>query len=382
MLGVSFICFRDLLLGGFSGKRRFADLSDKEILALAISSEEEDSRIYRAYAETLRADYPGSAAVFDGMAAEEDQHRRWLLDLYKRRYGDVVIPLHREHVSDFYTRRPVWLIENLGLERIRQEVADMEREAEEFYMAAAAKGLQSGNPQAPGATRPSGGRSRGRRGKARRALPERSGSRRRGPAFSAPVHSHMGAAWSSRTDGRLSINPGSDLCDRVRDPQSLDDFSGRAFSVHRRWDLHGLHGGCPRRRQNLRTRLTVEARPRLGRDDRDRRIGPRPPYLIPDFLDRDGRRLDRRLLRAVGHRLDSEQIHGDTIPPRCLPGRPGRSIGPRGGHPDRRSIVTPSNRWAQRLPFLAGSPADQDACAPARPPHRSGRSSPHLQHGA
>lgn len=128
-----------LLLGGFSGKRRFADLTEKEILALAISSEEEDGRIYRTYAAKLRADYPGSAAVFDGMAAEEDQHHQWLLDLYKRRYGDVVIPLHREHVSDFYTRRPVWLVENLGLDRIRQEVADMEREAEEFYLAAAAK---------------------------------------------------------------------------------------------------------------------------------------------------------------------------------------------------------------------------------------------------
>ena len=133
-----------LLLGGFSGKRRFADLTEKEILALAISSEEEDGRIYRAYAAKLRADYPGSAAVFDGMAAEEDQHHQWLLDLYKRRYGDVVIPLHREHVSDFYTRRPVWLVENLGLDRIRQEVADMEREAEEFYLAAAAK---ASNPE-------------------------------------------------------------------------------------------------------------------------------------------------------------------------------------------------------------------------------------------
>lgn len=133
-----------LLLGGFSGKRRFADLSDKEILALAISSEEEDGRIYRAYAEKLRADYPGSAAVFEGMAAEEDQHHQWLLDLYKRRYGGVVVPLHREHVADFYTRRPVWLIENLGLERIRQEVADMEREAEEFYISAAAK---TSNPE-------------------------------------------------------------------------------------------------------------------------------------------------------------------------------------------------------------------------------------------
>ena len=128
-----------LSLSAFSGKRRFADLSEKEILALAISAEEEDSQIYAAYAAKLRAQYPGSAAIFDGMAAEEDQHRRWLIDVYRRRYGDFVVPLRREHVADFFSRRPVWLVENLGLERIRQEVADMERQAQQFYAAAAAR---------------------------------------------------------------------------------------------------------------------------------------------------------------------------------------------------------------------------------------------------
>jgi len=120
-------------------KRRFADLSDKEILALAISSEEEDSRIYAAYASRLRKDYPDSAAIFDGMAAEEDRHRRSLIDLYRRLHGDVIAPLSREHVADFYTRKPLWLVENLGIERIRQEISDMERQAQQFYALAAAK---------------------------------------------------------------------------------------------------------------------------------------------------------------------------------------------------------------------------------------------------
>jgi erythrin-vacuolar iron transport family protein len=128
-----------LSFGSLWGRRRFADLSEREILALAISAEEEDSRIYAAYAAKLRADFPGSAAVFDGMAAEEDEHRRRLIDVYRRRFGDVVVPLRREHVADFYVRRPVWLIENLGLDRIRQEVADMERQAQQFYAAAAAR---------------------------------------------------------------------------------------------------------------------------------------------------------------------------------------------------------------------------------------------------
>ena len=122
-----------------AGKRRFRDLSEQEILALAISSEEEDGRIYAAYAARLRKEYPATASVFDGMAAEEDEHRRRLIELYQHRFGDFVILLRREHVADFYTRRPVWLVENLGLDRIRQEAADMERQAQDFYVAAAGR---------------------------------------------------------------------------------------------------------------------------------------------------------------------------------------------------------------------------------------------------
>ncbi len=123
----------------FGGKRRFADLSEKEILALAISSEEEDGRIYQTYAATLKAEYPGTAAVFEGMAGEENEHRRKLIDIYRRRFGEVIVPIRREHVADFYSRKPVWLVENLSLDRIREEAADMERAANEFYHHAASR---------------------------------------------------------------------------------------------------------------------------------------------------------------------------------------------------------------------------------------------------
>lgn len=126
------------MIPGFANRRRFRDLSEQEILALAISSEEDDARIYRSYAEMLRDDYPASAAVFDGMAVEEDGHRRRLIDLHMQRFGDVIPLIRREHVSGFYARRPVWLVENLGLERIREEAAQMEQDAERFYRAAAA----------------------------------------------------------------------------------------------------------------------------------------------------------------------------------------------------------------------------------------------------
>jgi rubrerythrin len=125
-------------LEGFGfNRRRFRDLSEQEVLALAISSEEDDARIYRSYAERLRADYPDSAAMFDEMAAEEDTHRQRLIELHRARFGEVIPLIRREHVAGYYARRPVWLVENLGLDRIRDEAAAMEQDAEAFYLKAA-----------------------------------------------------------------------------------------------------------------------------------------------------------------------------------------------------------------------------------------------------
>lgn len=118
-------------------RRRFSDLSEQEMLALAISSEEDDARIYRTYAARLREDFPASAKVFDGMALEEDEHRHRLIELHKKRFGEVIPLIRREHVAGFYARRPIWLVENLGIERIREEAERMEEDARHFYEAAA-----------------------------------------------------------------------------------------------------------------------------------------------------------------------------------------------------------------------------------------------------
>ncbi|GAB1361929.1 ferritin family protein [Rhodobacter sp.] len=127
------------MLSALANRRRFDDLSDREVLALAISSEEDDARIYRSYAERLREDYPGTAAVFDGMAAEEDDHRRALIDLHRSRFGEVIPLIRREHVAGFYARRPVWLAANLSLDSIRTETHAMERQAADFYTRAASR---------------------------------------------------------------------------------------------------------------------------------------------------------------------------------------------------------------------------------------------------
>ena len=133
------------MIPGLATRRRFADLTEQEVLALAISSEEDYARIYRSYAERLRKDYPSSAAVFDAMAAEEDQHRHRLIDRHTMRFGAVIPLIRREHVAGFYPRRPVWLMENLGLERIRAEAESMEAEAANFYAKAAARSKAVGS---------------------------------------------------------------------------------------------------------------------------------------------------------------------------------------------------------------------------------------------
>ncbi|HRO00102.1 MAG TPA: ferritin family protein [Nitrobacter sp.] len=86
------------------------------MLALAISSEEEDGRIYATYASNLREAYPASAAAFEGMAEEEEEHRR-MIEVFRRHLGRTILPLRREYVRDLYTRHPVWLVRDLPLDR-------------------------------------------------------------------------------------------------------------------------------------------------------------------------------------------------------------------------------------------------------------------------
>ncbi len=125
------------MIPGVAHRRQFKNLSEQEILALAISSEEDDAQIYRWYAQRLRIDYPQSAQIFEEMAREEDSHRAALIDAHRRRFGEAIPLIRREHVAGFYSRRPVWLIQNLSLDRIREEAARMEVEAFQFYQRAA-----------------------------------------------------------------------------------------------------------------------------------------------------------------------------------------------------------------------------------------------------
>ena len=124
--------------------KNFGDLTEREVLAVAISSEEEDSRIYMSFAEDLADRYPDSAKVFEEMAEEETGHRHMLLDMYEQRFGKNLPPIRRSDVKGFLRRRPIWLTKNLPLDTIRKEAETMEFEAERFYARAAEQATDVG----------------------------------------------------------------------------------------------------------------------------------------------------------------------------------------------------------------------------------------------
>ena len=117
--------------------KRFADLSEQEILALAITNEDEDSRIYRGFAEGLREKYPSSAKVFDEMADEEVRHRTMLFDLYRSKFGEYLPLIRRQDVKGFIQKQPLWLMSPLNLDDVRKFAENMEYEAARFYRRAA-----------------------------------------------------------------------------------------------------------------------------------------------------------------------------------------------------------------------------------------------------
>ncbi len=113
--------------------RNFDDLSEREMLALAISNEEEDSRIYADFAEGLVEEYPASAEVFTEMAAEENGHRRQLIDLFVSKFGQHIPLVRRQDIHGYIPQRPIWQVRPLNLEAVRACAHDMEKAAARFY---------------------------------------------------------------------------------------------------------------------------------------------------------------------------------------------------------------------------------------------------------
>ncbi len=127
--------------------RSFECLNEKEILALAISQEEEDARIYDDFADGLRENYPAQAQKFGVLRREEDAHRHRLIELYRSRFGEHIPLIRRQDVRGFVGRRPVWLVRPLGLKAVQKEAELMELETKRFYEAAARRSTDAGMRQ-------------------------------------------------------------------------------------------------------------------------------------------------------------------------------------------------------------------------------------------
>ena len=119
--------------------KKFSELSEAEILALAISLEEEDERIYADFAAALREDFPATEAVLAGMGAEETVHRQKLTELFQKKFGGHIPLIRRQDVKGFVQRKPLWLVRPLGLEAVRRFTASMELETRQFYEKAASR---------------------------------------------------------------------------------------------------------------------------------------------------------------------------------------------------------------------------------------------------
>ncbi|HUJ36160.1 MAG TPA: ferritin family protein [Hyphomicrobium sp.] len=124
--------------------RNFADLSEQEILALAVSLEEEDARVYLEYAHGLAEHYPASAKVFTDMAAEENEHRRRLIELYRARFGEHIPLIRRQDVRGFVQHKPIWMVRPLGLDKVRHQAEEREFETRQFYERAAERATDAG----------------------------------------------------------------------------------------------------------------------------------------------------------------------------------------------------------------------------------------------
>ncbi len=116
--------------------RRFSELSEREILALAVALEEEHGRIYAEYATGLAESYPASAKVFTEMAVEENEHRRWLIDLFRQRFGEHIPLVRRQDVAGFVRHEPIWMVRPLGLDKVRAQAEAIETETRQFYRSA------------------------------------------------------------------------------------------------------------------------------------------------------------------------------------------------------------------------------------------------------
>ena len=307
------------MISSFTQRRRFSDLSEQDVLALAISSEEDDARIYRSYAQMLRADYPASAQVFDAMAVEEDGHRQLLIDMHRTRFGEVIPLIRREHVAGFHARRPIWLTKNLSLDTIRGEASGMEAQAAKFYTLAAGRTSDAATRKLLGDLA------------AAEAGHEKSAVGLEAALLNGDARAEEDAG--ARRQFILTwVQPGlAGLMDGS--VSTLAPIFATAFATQNTHTtlLVGLAA-------SVGAGQSVQAGAGVGIDDDLWRLGPCAALSDPRFLDRHGLGHVCGVCGTLGDCVDSKPLHGHALCARGLAGGAGRGFGLWRGRVDWRRL--------------------------------------------
>ena len=208
--------------------KKFEELTEREVLALAIALEEEDERVYADFADGLRQDYPATAAMFMGMREEESEHRRRLIELFRQKFGEHIPLIRRQDVRGFVERPALWLVRPLRIEAVRKEASTMEVETRRFYEKAAARTQDASIRQLLDDLAYEE-RSHEKRAQEfdKRVACQREGRGRTGAAPS--FRSANRAARTRRPDGRFGLNPCARLRRRIRHARHLGSISRRVW---------------------------------------------------------------------------------------------------------------------------------------------------------
>ena len=234
------LCPHALRQVSYGVMKKFEELTEREVLALAIALEEEDERVYADFAEGLRQDYPATASMFDGMREEESGHRRRLIELFQKKFGEHIPLIRRQDVRGFVERPALWLVRPLRIEAVRKEASTMEVETRRF--------LRKGGGAHAGCQHPAtAGRSGQRRTRARRA---RAGTRQAETARQREGRRRSRAAPLVRAADRAARAGGPDgwsvstlapvFAAAFATQEQLGCVSGRPGGIGRRGHQHGI----------------------------------------------------------------------------------------------------------------------------------------------
>ena len=220
--------------------RAFSSLSEQEILALAISLEEEDARIYDDFADGLKNDFPATSELLKEMRAEEDGHRHRLIELHRQKFGEHIPLIRRQDVKGFVQRRPIWLARPLRIDAVRKQIELMELETKQVYEKAIQQTTDAGIRQLLGDL------AEEERRHSRLAEELETTQRESGALDEEEATRHrmfVSASHSARfggADGRLRLDARSTVRRRLRHPKHVEDLSGRIGGGSGSWHQHGL----------------------------------------------------------------------------------------------------------------------------------------------